>query len=286
MLRQITRTLPRSSTYIRGFTSARSVDEPSANYRPGKEGFAPGMPHPPGSSASPTPPPAPRTVDSLPEMSKKHLIKAKGSPDQKYKFEMTKLRHTYQKEHYEGQEAHRIEQQRQRNGALRRLQIRQEEDRIENRRRLAFERLMDPSKALGATGAERKAQVAEFVRERKIKRQANFQKAEELASKKRLDAMIRLYHAADDFVTMENLDTKVNEFYEAGQTMQGKAYTIGVDDLVTDVMETGGQVSYVDLMKREQDLKDALDGTVSGGKVGYEIAKAMAPSAGASNESV
>ncbi|KAF9191805.1 hypothetical protein BGZ51_006689 [Haplosporangium sp. Z 767] len=274
MLRQITRTLPRSGTYIRGFTSARSVEEPSANYRPGKEGFAPGMPHPPGSSASPMPPPAPRTVDSLPEMSKKHQIKANGSPEQKYKFEMTKLRHTYQREYLEGEEAHRIEQKRQRGGALRRLQARQQEDRLENQRRLAFERLMQPNGELAATGAERQAQVAKFVKERKIKRQANFQKKEELASEKRLDAMIRLYHAADDFVTMENLDAKVNEFYETGLTMQSKAIATGVEDLVADVMETGGQVSYGDLMKREQELKDALDGTVSGGKIGYEGAKA------------
>ncbi|KAF9356820.1 hypothetical protein BGX26_004679 [Mortierella sp. AD094] len=257
MLRQITRTLPHSKTQIRSLTSVRSVEEPSANYRPGKEGFAPGMPHPPGSSASPQPPAAPRTVDSLPEMSKKHEKMANGSPAQKFKLEMTKLRHAYQKEHFASEDAKRTEVEKQRKGSLRRLQHRQQQDRLENERRLAFERLMQPS-GEALSGAERQAQVAEFVKARKVNRQANFRKVEERASEKRLDAMIRLYHSADDFVTMENLDAK---------------------DMVADVMENGGQVSYANLLKREQELKDALEGTVSGGKVGYEGAKTKAESA-------
>ncbi|KAF9167798.1 hypothetical protein BGX21_007027 [Mortierella sp. AD011] len=278
MLRQITRTLPRSKAQIRSLTSARSVDEPSANYRPGKEGFAPGMPHPPGSSASPQPPAPPRTVDSLPEMSKKHEVKADGSPAQKFKYEMTKLRHAYQKEHFAGEDAKRVEVKRQRDGSLRRLQQRQEKDRLENESRIAFERLMQPS-GEPQSGPERQAQIAEFVKERKVKRQANFRKAEERASEKRLDSMIRLYHSADDFVTMENLDAKVNEFYETGVMLQSKVYVPGVQDMVGDVMENGGQVSYANLLKREQELKDALEGTVCGGKVGYESAKAKVESA-------
>lgn len=282
MLRHINRALPRATYQIRTLTSARSVEEPSANYRPGKEGFAAGMPHPPGSSASPLPPPAPRTVDSLPEMSKKHQIKANGSSEQKYQLEMTKLRHTYQREHFKGEEAKRTETDRQRKGSLRRLQARQAADRTENERRLSFELLMQPSAQNGGsalTGADRQAQVAEFVKERKVRRQANFQKREERASEDRLDAMIRLYHAADDFVTMENLDAKVNEFYETGLTLQSKVYITGVQEMVSDVMESGGQVSHAGLLKREQELKDVLDGTVSGGKVGYEGAKAKADSA-------
>ncbi|KAK3844200.1 MAG: hypothetical protein J3R72DRAFT_439141 [Linnemannia gamsii] len=284
MLRHIcTRAVPRATYQIRTLTSARSVEEPSANYRPGKEGFAAGMPHPPGSSASPLPPPAPRTVESLPEMSKKHQIKANGSPKQKYEFEMTKLRHTYQREHFKGEDAKRGETERQRKGSLRRLQARQATDRVENERRLAFERLMEPSVQDGQgqalTGAERQAQVAEFVKERQVRRQANFQKREERASEDRLDSMIRLYHAADEFVTMENLDAKINEFYETGLTLQSKVYVTGVQEMVSDVMESGGQVSHAGLLKREQELKDVLDGTVSGGKVGYEGAKAKADSA-------
>ncbi|KAF9130862.1 hypothetical protein BGW39_002556 [Mortierella sp. 14UC] len=284
MLRHIcTRAVPRTTYQIRTLTSARSVEEPSANYRPGKEGFAAGMPHPPGSSASPLPPPAPRTVESLPEMSKKHQIKANGAPKQKYEFEMTKLRHAYQREHFKGEDAKRTEIERQRKGSLRRLQARQAADRVENERRLAFERLMEPSaqngQAQALTGAECQAQVAEFVKERKVRRLANFQKREERASEERLDAMIRLYHAADDFVTMENLDAKVNEFYETGLTLQSKVYVTGVQEMVSDVMESGGQVSHAGLLKREQELKDVLDGTVSGGKVGYEGAKAKADSA-------
>ncbi|KAF9902496.1 hypothetical protein EC991_004828 [Linnemannia zychae] len=284
MLRHIsTRAVPRATYQIRTLTSARSVEEPSANYRRGKEGFAAGMPHPPGSSASPLPPPAPRTVESLPEMSKKHEIKANGSPKQKFEFEMTKLRHTYQREHLKSEDANRTEFERQRKGSLRRLQARQAADRAENERRLAFERLMEPlgqnGEAKALSGAERQAQVAEFVKERKVRRQANFQKQEERASEERLDAMIRLYHAADSFVTMENLDAKINEFYETGLTLQSKVYATGVQEMVSDVMESGGQVSHAGLLKREQELKDALDGTVSGGKVGYEGAKAKADSA-------
>jgi hypothetical protein len=216
-------------------------------------------------------------------MSKKHQIKANGSPKQKYQYEMTKLRHTYQREHLQGEDAKRTEIERQRKGSLRRLQARQAADRVENERRLAFERLMEPSaqngQAQALTGAERQAQVAEFVKERKIRRQANFQKREERASEERLDAMIRLYHVADDFVTMENLDAKVNEFYETGLTLQNKVYATGVQEMVNDVMESGGQVSHVGLLKREQELKDALNGTVSGGKIGYEGAKANVDSA-------
>ncbi|KAG9068598.1 hypothetical protein KI688_010874 [Linnemannia hyalina] len=283
MLRHINRALPRATHQIRTLTSARSVEEPSANYRPGKEGFAAGMPHPPGSSASPLPPPAPRTVDSVPEMSKKHQIKENGTPEQKYKLEMTKLRHTYQREHFKSEDSKRVEIERQRKGSLRRLQARQAVDRAENERRLSFELLMQPSaqneEGAALTGADRQAQVAEFVKERKVRRQANFQKREERTSEDRLDAMIRLYHAADDFVTMENLDAKVNEFYETGLTLQSKVYVTGLQEMVSDVMESGGQVSHAGLLKREQELKDVLDGTVSGGKVGYEGAKAKADSA-------
>ncbi|KAG0367693.1 hypothetical protein BC939DRAFT_453563 [Gamsiella multidivaricata] len=274
MLRQIARALPRPTTQVRAFTSARSVEEPSTNYRPGKEGFAPGIPHPPGSSASPMPPPAPRTVESLPKMSRKHQMKANGSPAQKYKLEMTKIRHTYQREHFEGQDVKRAEIERQRKGSMRRLQERQTKDRQENEHRLSFERLMQPNGEMAVSGPERQAQVAEFVKQRRIQRRENYQKAEERASERRMDAMIRLYHAADDFVTMENLDAKVNEFYETGMTLYNKAYLLGVQDMVSDVMENGGQVSYVNLLKREQELKDALEGTVMGGKIGYESAKA------------
>ncbi|KAI1308416.1 hypothetical protein EDD11_004306 [Mortierella claussenii] len=267
-----------STGSLRGLTTARLVDEPSANYRPGKEGFAPGMPHPPGSSASPLPEPAPRTVESLPEMSKRHEIKAsRGDPVQKYKLEMTKLRHAYQRQHLEGQSAKRAETERQRGGALRRLQHRQAEDRAENERRLSFERLMQPMEGpmtRAVSGEERKAKVIEFVKERKVRRQANYQQVQDLASEKRMDALIRLYHQADSFVTMENLDDKVNEFYETGLMMQSKVYTPTVPDMVLDVMENGGQVSLPNLLKREQDLRDVLDGTVAGGKVGVESVKA------------
>ncbi|KAF9917814.1 hypothetical protein BX616_011231 [Lobosporangium transversale] len=278
MLRQITRNLSRPTGYIRTFSSARSIEDPSVNYRPGKEGFAPGMPHPPGTTSSPHPPPEPRTTDSLPEMSKKHQIKANGTPEQKYKLEMTKLRHTYQREYLEEQSVERVETQRQRKGSLRRLQERQAKDRLENERRIAFERLMQPNGEIAASGPDRQAQVAEFVKARKIKRQANYQQAEARASEKRLDAMIQLYHSADNFVTIENLDAKVNEFYETGLTLQSKVYLSDVQDMVADVMENGGQVSYANLLKREQELKDALDGTVSGGKIGYESVKAKVDS--------
>jgi hypothetical protein len=93
--------------------------------------------------------------------------------------------------------------------------------------------------------------------------------------------MIRLYHASEDFVTMENLDAKVNEFYETGLTLQNKVYVHGVPDMVADVMENGGQVSYVNLLKREQELKDALEGTVAGGKIGSESVKARTEAAAA-----
>ncbi|KAF9918033.1 hypothetical protein BGZ65_012639, partial [Modicella reniformis] len=213
----------------------RSVEEPSANYRPGKEGFAPGMPHPPGSSASPPPPPTPRTVDSIPPMSKKHEVKVKGSPNQRFKLEMTKLRHNYQREHLIQEQSKREEIQWQRGGALRKLQARQARDREENQGRLSFEQLMQPNEGMTITGPERQAQVMEFVNQRRIKRQENYRLAEERLSEERMDAMIRLFHAAGDFVTMENLDAKVHEFYEAGMTMQNKVYVLDVQDMVADV---------------------------------------------------
>jgi hypothetical protein len=206
-------------------------------------------------------------------MSKKHEIKARGSSEQRYKLEMTKRRHAYLREYLSGEEAKRVETKKQRGGALKRLQVRQEQDRDENRRRLSFERLMQPNAGMAISGPERQAQVIEFVKERKIKRQENYRLAEEQASERRLDAMIRLYHASDDFVTMENLDAKVNEFYETGLTLQNKVYVPDVQDMVADVMENGGQVSYVNLLRREQELKDALEGTVAGGKIGYENVK-------------
>ncbi|KAF9579814.1 hypothetical protein BGW38_003776 [Lunasporangiospora selenospora] len=280
MLRQITRTRL-SYTQLRCLSTApnpsvnRSVDEPSSNYRRGKEGYAPGMPHPPGSSASPMPPPAPRSAASLPEMSKKHGRKANGSSSQKFEYKMTQLRHQYQKEHLKSQDAERAEMQKQRKGALRRLQGRQAADREENERRLAFEKLMQPKEGMAAlSGPQRQAQVQEFVRARKVQREENYRQVEEAKSQERLDAMVRLYHEAESFVTMENLDAKIHEFYETGLTLQSRVYIPGVSDLVADVMENGGQVSYSELLKREQELKDALEGTVSGGKVGAETAKA------------
>lgn len=239
------------------------------------------MPHPPGASASPPTPPAPRTVDSLPEMSKKHDIKANGSSEQKFKLEMTKRRHNYLREHLKDEESKRVETRRQRRGALKRLQERQAQDRSDNVNRLSFERLMQPNSELAASGPERQSQVVEFVKQRKIKRQENYRQAQEQASESRLDAMIRLYHASEDFVTMENLDAKVNEFYETGLTLQNKVYVHGVPDMVADVMENGGQVSYVNLLKREQELKDALEGTVAGGKVGSESVKTRTEAAAA-----
>ncbi|KAF9436720.1 hypothetical protein BGZ76_003162 [Entomortierella beljakovae] len=273
MLRQIARTISTPKTQIRSITSVRSVDEPSANFRAGKEGFAPGMPHPPGTSPSPAPAPAPRTVESLPKMSQKHQIKPDSTPAQKFKFEMTKLRHEYQKEHFAGEDIKRSQNEKDRAGSLRRLQRRQENDRVENEQRLSFEKLMQPNGEMGLSGPEHQAQIAEFVKARKVKRQENFRQVEERASEKRLDAMIKLYHSAEDFVTMENLDAKINEFYEAGLTMQSKVYVPGVQDMVADVMDGGGQVSYPDLLKREEELRDALEGTVSGGRMGYENVK-------------
>ncbi|KAG0049765.1 hypothetical protein BGZ83_005413 [Gryganskiella cystojenkinii] len=273
MLRQLTTRLPRATSQLRTFTTVRTIDEPSANYRPGKEGFAPGMPHPPGSSPAPSPPPAPRTVEDLPEMSKSHDHKAHGSPTQKFELEMTKLRHAYQREHFQGQDALRTEKERQRKGSLRRLQLKQAGDREDNEKRLEFERLMQPA---GSSGPERHERFAQFVQERKAQRVANFQKREEAASEERLESMVRLYHAAEDFVTFENLDAKVNEFFEAGK--QGKVYVPTVQDMVVEVNEGGGKISHADLVSREQELRDALDGTVSGGKIGIDAVKAKVES--------
>ncbi|KAF9973666.1 hypothetical protein BGZ73_003104 [Actinomortierella ambigua] len=256
----------------------KSVEEPSVNYRPGKEGFAPGVPHPRGSSAAPLPPPEPRTVEDLPAMSKKHDYKAHGTPKQQYEYEMTKLRHSFQRDHLKDEARKRTKQTEQRQQALKNLQARQEADRIENEKRKAFEQLMQPQGY--GTGAERKQRVAEFVAARKEQRIANFRQREEQQSEERLDNLIRLYHAAEDFITHENLDRKVNEFYEQTLSLSTQLYIERVGDMVRNVADNGGVVSSQDLAKREQDLKDALDGTVLGGKVGYESAKAKIESSG------
>ncbi|KAG0243717.1 hypothetical protein BGW41_001590 [Actinomortierella wolfii] len=281
MLRSTFHQLQRTGSFS-SFTAARasysttigrqSVEEPSENYRPGKEGFAPGIPHPRGSSAAPLPPPEPRTVDDLPNMSKKHDYKAHGTPKQQYEYEMTKLRHEFQRDHLKDEAKSRAKQAERRKRSLEALQARQEADRIENRKRLEFERLMHPQGY--GTGAERKQRVMEFVAARKEKRLANFRQREEQQSEERLDHLIRLYHAAEDFVTYENLDRKVNEFYEQSLSLGPQLYTERVSDMVRNVADNGGVVSSQDLVKREQDLKDALDGTVLGGKIGYESAKA------------
>ncbi|KAF9160379.1 hypothetical protein DFQ27_004843 [Actinomortierella ambigua] len=287
MLRSTFHQLQRAGSSV-SFTAARasysttigrkSVEEPSVNYRPGKEGYAPGMPHARGSSAAPMPPPEPRTAEDLPNMSKKHDYKAHGTPKQQYDYEMTKLRHSFQRDHLKDEAHKRSRQTEQRQKSLKKLQARQEADRIANEKRQAFETLMHP---VGyGTGAERKQRVAEFVEARKEQRLANFHKREEQESEERLDNLIRLYHAAEDFVTHENLDRKVNEFYEQSLSMGTQLYTDRVGDMVRNVVDNGGVVSSQDLAKREQDLKDALDGTVLGGKVGYESAKTKMESLG------
>ncbi|CAG8784799.1 25579_t:CDS:2, partial [Dentiscutata erythropus] len=100
---------------------------------------------------------------------------------------------------------------------------------------------------------------------RGLKRERGIEKFNLLQKRKRqerLNHLIDLYHRTSSFVTLNNLDSKIDEAFNKTQ----RVYTNTLDDMQMDYNEMGGGVSDEEVLKRLNQIYDILEGTSHGKK--------------------
>ncbi|RHZ47458.1 hypothetical protein Glove_579g10 [Diversispora epigaea] len=100
---------------------------------------------------------------------------------------------------------------------------------------------------------------------RALKRERGIEKFNLLQKRKRqerLNYLIDLYHRTSSFVTLNNLDSKI----EASFSKTQRVYTNTLDDMQMDYNEMGGGVSDEEVLKRLNQIYDILGGTSHGRK--------------------
>ncbi|CAG8538023.1 18250_t:CDS:10, partial [Racocetra fulgida] len=101
---------------------------------------------------------------------------------------------------------------------------------------------------------------------RQQKREAGIQNYNHFQSMKRqegLNHLLSLYHDATNFVTLENLDAKIDEAF--ANPHPRNVYAHALEDMQIEYQETSGGVNENEILKRLGQIKDTLDGTSHSG---------------------
>ncbi|CAG8507424.1 1796_t:CDS:1 [Acaulospora colombiana] len=140
-------------------------------------------------------------------------------------------------------------------------------ERMRAEREAHFKKLRETSGILSLTSNE--PFIPDGYKDRK--REIGFEKYNALQSMKRQDRLnhlISLYHSASDFVTLNNLDAKIEEAFGDAVHFR-RVYTSTLDDMQKDYQEMGG-ISVEEARKRLLQIQEILDGT-SRGRPGLDM---------------
>ncbi|PWA02467.1 hypothetical protein BB558_001387 [Smittium angustum] len=80
---------------------------------------------------------------------------------------------------------------------------------------------------------------------------------EEMKKQKRLESLVNLYHSTSSFVTYENMDDKVAEFFSSAKV----SLYYGIGELLDEKKKNGGLLTDLELKDRAKELLNTLSGT-------------------------
>ncbi|OMH79932.1 hypothetical protein AX774_g6646 [Zancudomyces culisetae] len=86
-------------------------------------------------------------------------------------------------------------------------------------------------------------------------RRDNFERE---VSQRRQELLLELYHEAENFITYENMEEKISEFFSGSELVDFYDLPTLLDNLSTN----GGVLTSTESAKRDMDFENALDGTV------------------------
>ncbi|PKY20844.1 hypothetical protein RhiirB3_524596 [Rhizophagus irregularis] len=89
----------------------------------------------------------------------------------------------------------------------------------------------------------------------------NYRKRELGKCRERRINLLNLYYNSSDFVTLNNLDTKIADMYDEVR----QPFTTTLEDMQIDYLEGGGIVDDLELKRRLDRIKDILSDTSQGG---------------------
>ncbi|OLY83025.1 hypothetical protein AYI68_g2848 [Smittium mucronatum] len=80
---------------------------------------------------------------------------------------------------------------------------------------------------------------------------------EEIKKRRRMENLVKLYHDSSDFVTFDNLEYKIKEYF----ANTGTSLYMTIEEAVASKSGNGGMLSTLETLDRTNKLKNALNGT-------------------------
>ncbi|KAL1923851.1 uncharacterized protein VTP21DRAFT_8831 [Calcarisporiella thermophila] len=188
-----------------------------------------------------------------------------------YKEKMSALRTKYAKEvHKQNVEKQLMQESKRIKEQERAQQLRQERKKELEREIIAEQRLQDELEKraeLENVIAHRhtaKAEKMETIDQRAQLRAANRRSRLERLSQHRLNQLMKLYHNTEEFVTPSNLEEKLDAFMRSPRV----PFRETLDDMISQQQGAAQRDKLV--RSRMEQLREVLDGTVMGGKLGVD----------------
>ncbi|CAG8572777.1 4218_t:CDS:1 [Funneliformis caledonium] len=144
------------------------------------------------------------------------------------------------------------------------LRRRKEEwhDKIKQERRDKLNKIHETIKILSLSSDPNEFCTPEYRARKRENALINYHKRESEKRRERRINLLTLYYNSSDFVTLNNLDTKIADMYNDVR----QPFTTTLEDMQIDYQEGGGIIDDLELKRRLDKIKDTLSGTAQGGK--------------------
>ncbi|KAJ1720013.1 hypothetical protein LPJ53_005305 [Coemansia erecta] len=284
-------------TVSRRFQSSDSDYQGSANYIPGKQGYAPGFPPPKNWRDVPRKKPEPMLASDLPVPKRPSgeaaAAKAgKQNASGEFRQRMRELRNSYLHDHLENEQTKR-EHRKESLARMRAMQAEQREKIKKERHLYQTQVQADPLSAenvLNAEGLTLLGNIPEPVardindpgyklapprvsisipeeanRVRNNERKENRRLTTQHRHEDNVQAMMTLFHEAASFVTYETMDARIDHFLTV---LAFSSRSLG--EMMDELNKAGGIVTSAEINERSVELRNTLEGSTGPqGKLGY-----------------
>ncbi|KAJ2777144.1 hypothetical protein H4R18_005298 [Coemansia javaensis] len=275
----------------------------SKNFRPGKEGYAPGFPPPRGWSGEPKgwksraerraeeeSGAAARIAVPAPSAKQTHVpdaARAAADAGRLYRQKMREMRYEYFRESVARGEAKRAADAQKRAEML--VLVRERRDRLKRERREYEDKVLaDPLSAANVMNAEGKTvlgnvvdgepgyalepprvavlQPAEANEQRRQERARNRRLAAERRHEAKIQDLMALFHEAESFVHYDNIDHKIMQFMDSVSFPSRS-----LAEMFELAQKSGGTVLPAEIAARTDELRNTLQGTAGPqNRLGYD----------------
>ncbi|GBC10604.1 hypothetical protein RclHR1_09770007 [Rhizophagus clarus] len=145
-------------------------------------------------------------------------------------------------------------------------------EKIRQERQEKLDKINETIKILSLSSNPKEFCSIKYSKMRRENALENYHKQELEKCRERRLNLLTLYYNSSEFVTLNNLDTKISVMYEEVR----QPFTTTLEDMQIDYLEGGGIVDDLELKRRLDRIKDTLSDTSQGGnrKLGlYKIEK-------------